>query len=65
MPYDPSKGGLSYDPTKGMPNHYAGTSPFGPIIGTIAHIGINSVARIWLEGKQTRITGKNNGFNIF
>ena len=56
--------GTNYDPTKGMSNHFAGTSPVGPILGAIAMAGINTVARIWFNGKQTRFSGKNNGFNI-
>ena len=54
-------------PPLGSPNNrqlYV-TGAAGSIIANIAQVGVKTVARVWSNGKQTRINGRNDQFNIF
>ena len=41
------------------------TGAVGSIIGNLTQVGVRTVARVWSQGKQTRINGRNDQFNIF
>ena len=54
-------------PPLGSPNNrqlYV-TGAAGSIIANIAQVGVKTVARVWSNGRQTRINGRNDQFNIF
>ena len=54
-------------PPLGSPNNrqvYI-TGAVGSIIGNLTQVGVKTVAKIWSNGKQTRINGRNDQFNIF
>jgi len=54
-------------PPLGSPNNrqFYVTGAVGSIIGNLTQIGVKTVASMWSNGKQTRIRGRNNQFNIF
>ncbi len=41
------------------------TGAVGSIIGNVTQAGVKTVASMWSKGKQTKIFGRNNQFNIF
>ena len=54
-------------PPLGSPNNrqFYITGAVGSIIGNLTQVGVKTVARMWSNGKQTRINGRNDQFNIF
>ena len=54
-------------PPLGSPNNrqFYVTGAVGSIIGNLTQVGAKTVAKIWSNGKQTRINGRNDQFNIF
>ncbi len=54
-------------PPLGSPNNrqFYITGAVGSIIGNLTQVGVKTVANMWSDGKQTRIRGRNNQFNIF
>ena len=54
-------------PPLGTPNNrqFYITGAVGSIIGNLTQVGVKTVASMWSNGKQTRIRGRNNQFNIF
>ena len=54
-------------PPLGSPNNrqFYITGAVGSIIGNLTQTGVKTVAKIWSNGKQTRINGRNDQFNIF
>ena len=54
-------------PPLGSPNNrqFYITGAVGSIIGNLTQVGVKTVANMWSNGKQTRIRGRNNQFNIF
>jgi len=51
----------------GSPNNrqFYITGAVGSIIGNVTQAGVKTVASVWSKGKQTKIFGRNNQFNIF
>ena len=51
----------------GSPNNrqFYITGAVGSIIGNVTQAGVKTVASMWSKGKQTKIFGRNNQFNIF
>ena len=54
-------------PPLGTPNNrqFYITGAVGSIIGNLTQVGAKTIARMWSDGKQTRINGRNDQFNIF
>ena len=54
-------------PPLGSPNNrqFYVTGAVGSIIGNLTQVGAKTVANMWSNGKQTRIRGRNDQFNIF
>ena len=54
-------------PPLGSPNNrqFYITGAVGSIIGNLTQVGAKTIARMWADGKQTRINGRNDQFNIF
>ena len=54
-------------PPLGSPNNrqFYVTGAVGSIIGNLTQVGVKTIANMWTNGKQTRIRGRNNQFNIF
>ena len=54
-------------PPLGSPNNrqFYVTGAVGSIIGNLTQVGVKTVANMWSNGKQTRIRGRNDQFNIF
>ena len=54
-------------PLLGSPNNrqFYVTGAVGSIIGNLTQVGAKTVASMWSNGKQTRIRGRNDQFNIF
>ena len=66
--YDPSLSNKTGNlPPLGTPNNrqFYITGAVGSIIGNLTQVGVKTVARMWSNGKQTRINGRNDQFNIF
>ena len=65
--YDKNMFSAGNIPPLGSPNNrqFYVTGAVGSIIGNLTQVGAKTVARMWSNGKQTRINGRNDQFNIF